>query len=116
MKGLTIIIATKDRCNLLKGCVGSLISEHKKNNIDFEIIVMDQSDLKCVLDENENVKYVNTKSVGKTKVLNEAVNNAVYEYVGIIDDDCLVEDDWVSNMFNEICYPPYKEGRYENID
>lgn len=102
MKGLSIIIATKDRCNFLVECVSSIVSNHEKINFNFEITIMDQSDSACILNKNENIKYVNTEFVGKTKALNKAVNNANYEYIGIIDDDCLVEDDWISKMFNEI--------------
>lgn len=99
--GLSILLATKDRPDMVIRCVSSIIETSTHESI-FEIIILDQSSNPQNEIRDHRVRYAHQPEIGKCRALNIGVSISKYEYMAVIDDDCVVESNWVLKMYTAI--------------
>jgi len=97
---LSVIIATRDRTKLINNCLNSILSN---TFTTYEILIIDQSkvdDLPKKINSPipKRVKYFRLKDVGKSKSLNFGLQKSRGEIIVFIDDDCIVDKDWLENI------------------
>lgn len=104
---LSILIATCNRPEMLAACIRSLLIQ--KSRISYEIIILDQSDIKkrCPSFPDEpRVKVVSCDFSNKSRALNHGVNLASSDYIAIIDDDCIAQEQWIESMHYALLSKP----------
>lgn len=89
---ITVVIATRDRPDALRLCVGSILNNRHDS---FEVVVVDQSKRPCDLGRDRRLRHVVTGSRGKSAALNEGLDLARGSLVAFTDDDCTVPVDWL---------------------
>lgn len=99
--GLSILLATKDREEMVKRCVLSLINSSTPG-LNFEILVLDQSNNSKNEFYDSRVHIIKLNKLGKCNALNTGVSLCKYEHITVIDDDCIVESNWISKMYLSI--------------
>ena len=96
---LLIIIPTFQRPELLKSCLDSVCSQLALN---VNVLVVDQSsdDASCVICEQySQVKYIHADYQNKSKAINEGISKSNDDIVSIIDDDTILDENWVTAVF-----------------
>ena len=100
---LSIVIATKNRFNDIIKCIESIFTQTLPPD---EIIIVDASDteeLKSKIREFKSVKtkfeYIHTKA-GMTYQWNIGVKNSCGDIVFILDDDTILEKDFIKEIIN----------------
>ena len=102
---ISVIIATRNRADMLKNCLNFLADQIKKPD---EVIVIDNnskdSTKKVVSNFNKKlpIKYIFEPKVGIPIARNTGIKNARYDIIAFIDDDCVVDKGWVKNLLNTI--------------
>ncbi|MCB9813401.1 MAG: glycosyltransferase family 2 protein [Pseudomonadales bacterium] len=107
MVHLSIVIVTKNRALELSHCLGSLLSN---SLLPKEIIVIDNNSnddtkqllMNMIVNVNIAVKYINTKSIGYPKIYNRGLKEAKGNWVAFIDDDCVADINWISEILSSI--------------
>ena len=96
---LSLIICTYNRCNLLKGCIESILFQLKEET---ELIIIDNNskDLtekitKQFCRKNTNIKYFEETKKGLSHARNRGVVEAKSDWVLFLDDDVIVFEDFV---------------------
>lgn len=95
---ISVIIAAKGECKHLIACVESILA----NDFDsFDIIVADDGINTSVLEKLEtySVRVLKNPSSGPSSARNYAVNNTDAVLVAFIDDDCIAEKKWLSELY-----------------
>jgi GT2 family glycosyltransferase len=103
---ISIIIATKNRCESLKELLDSLAALRGLERIRPEIIVGDNDsvDQTGVLLKQRSgncpvpLKTMNVTRPGKSAVLNEAMGSAGGEILAFLDDDVVVAETWLEAL------------------
>jgi len=104
-KDLTIVIVTKNRPEMLFRILNSLVSQKNK---DFEVIIVDNDNLKSgfviykYFLESLNISYYSVIKQGVPFVRNKALEVVKTDYLAFIDDDCVVQRSWVNNAYKII--------------
>ncbi len=105
-KGVSIIICTYNRSELLSSCLDSFIQQSTSLPIHIEFIVVDNNssdDTEQVVDAYRskilNLKYIREEKVGLSYARNSGIDEAEYEWVCYVDDDAKVYADFVERMF-----------------
>jgi glycosyltransferase involved in cell wall biosynthesis len=98
--GVSVIVVTKNRPNLLDNCVKSLaLNTHSA----YEIIVIDQGNkypAQSVCKKySSKVRYFHQSSTGHTKGRNLGIQYARYSILSFTDDDCVVSRNWVTTVY-----------------
>jgi GT2 family glycosyltransferase len=102
----TIIVATKDRCHLLKDLLDSLRKLQGLRHLQPQIIVGDNlsQDRSWSLLEKEcagfptRLEILKVGTPGKCAVLNQAIRRATGDVLAFLDDDVVVERLWLEEM------------------
>ena len=98
---VSVLVCTRDRPEPLTRAVYSLLATE---GVDFELIVIDQSDglqseqALADLIGDPCLSYSRSRSRGKGAALNEGVQKAHGEIIVCTDDDCEASADWVAGM------------------
>jgi len=95
---LSVVIPTRNRCNLLERAIESV---QKQEGVKLEIIIINDASndntrifLENLSHQYTNVKYINnTIAVGGSKARNFGINIATGHYIAFLDDD----DVWLPN-------------------
>lgn len=99
MKGVTIIIPTKNSGDYLENCLKSIenLNYPKKN---LEVIVVDgySKDNTCKIAEKYGCKIVYENVGTRAGACNLAIADVSNEYVAFTDADCVVPKDWLENL------------------
>lgn len=99
MPAICVVIPTRDRGDTILVAIKSLLRNSYGN---FTIVVIDQSFDTVTRDAvarfGEQVEYFRSDLKGVAIARNLGVQHAGCEYIGFIDDDCEVADDWVAQM------------------
>ena len=110
-KQLSIIVISYNRRELLKRCLGSILNLSTK--IDFEVIVVDQSSEDGSIglveeymkkDRHFRLDIFPKKSLNAKR--NRGLKLAQSPIVGFVDDDCVLDKDWVN-----VCFEAFKKDR-----
>jgi glycosyltransferase involved in cell wall biosynthesis len=96
---LTVVIPTRDRPELLDGCLSSLRKAIRDTD---EVIVCDSASRGGAavreVAERHGVRYVRTDIPGASRARNLGWQNASNEIVAFMDDDVRVSESWVDTM------------------
>lgn len=106
-KKVIAVIVTYNRKELLKECINALLDQDYKN---CDILIVDNASIdgtqKYISKElsNKKVHYVNTGSnLGGAGGFNYGIKEAYkmgYDYIWIMDDDCIVHNDSLTQLLN----------------
>lgn len=100
-KDISIIIATKDRKQMLDDCILSLL--RNTTNLNFEIVVLDQSTSIMELSiPDERIRKVYCDFQNKSRALNLGVGLSRSDFIAVIDDDCIAGKKWINSMYLNI--------------
>lgn len=118
-KKISIIIITLDRANLLKKCLKSLAKQAKMPD---EVIVVDSSltdDTKKVVKKFKPVfpdlKYIFEPKQGVSVARNTGLRNAHEDLIAFVDDDCIVDKNWIKNLIEFLNNHPEADVIYSKI-
>ena len=99
---ISILIATRNRPQDLIPCVKSLLAQDYPN---YEIVIFDQSvtdeaqqATRAAYGNPENLRYIRSETIGKSKALNGLVAAAQGEIFAFTDDDTEAPPDWLSSI------------------
>ncbi len=96
---LTVAICTKDRTDNLERCLNSLLQLEQST---LEILVVDNapsdSQTKDLVSELINVRYTCEPKPGLDFARNRAINEAKGETIAFIDDDVVVDRNWLAGI------------------
>jgi glycosyltransferase involved in cell wall biosynthesis len=102
---LTVAICTKDRTENLARCLQSLLKLQKPNSEGsprFEILVVDNApsdeQTKVLVSSLQNVHYVQEPKPGLDFARNRALNEATGELLAFLDDDVVVDRNWIDGL------------------
>ena len=106
---ISLIICTLNRNQDLKELLECLLTQKTDNMFEYEIVVVDNNssdDTKKVIDVlmprfNGKLRYFLETRKGKPFCINTGIAQAKGEVLGFTDDDCLVENDYLSTIYNE---------------
>lgn len=105
---VTIVVCTRDRAIHLSDCLSSIL---RNSFPSFELLVVDQSsnDESRLLVESlsdQRLRYISTDTQGVSKSRNLAIEESKGKIILSTDDDCIVTEDWISNMLQQLdAYP-----------
>jgi len=101
---LSIIIVTRNRAEMLRKCLDSLVRQTKKPD---EVLAVDNNSN----DSTKNVigsfrkrlaiKYIFEPRVGIPIARNTGIKSARYDIIAFIDDDCVADGKYVRNILDE---------------
>jgi GT2 family glycosyltransferase len=100
----TILVPTRNRPNLVAGCVQSILRQH---NPECELLVLDQSDDRRTRDvvkaagAPERVRCIAAPGRGRSRALNSGIGLARGNWVVMTDDDCEARPDWLGALVLE---------------
>lgn len=105
---LTIILCTFNRANNLKDCVERVSNQQGMDGIDWEILIVDNNstdstseiarELKNI--HTINIRYVFEPEQGLSYARNRGINSTDSRYLVFIDDDILVEPQWLHAIYS----------------
>ncbi len=109
---ISIIIATYNRCISLDKTLESLSLLRMPDNIKLEVIIADNNssdNTRSVVEKyrslfGDKIKYLFELRQGRTYALASAIRMSSGDIIATTDDDCIVDQDWLSAMtkvFNE---------------
>ena len=105
---ITVIIPTKNRCELIRELLDSLEKLRGLTRIQPNIIVGDNasSDSTPKIVEMRKTSFptelilLNVSSPGKSAVLNQAIRRSTGEVLAFLDDDVVVDSSWLEEIEN----------------
>jgi GT2 family glycosyltransferase len=99
---ISVCINTKNRHLKLADCVNGILKNELKN---LEIIIIDQSSDKNSIRRNKalakncNLRYFQNKERGVGMAKNAAIKHARGNILIFTDDDCIVDNHWLKNIY-----------------
>lgn len=105
MPKISVVIATCNRINNLKSCLGSCL-EQKATTEDFEIIVVNDGSVDGTaeflqsMSANDMFRFVNQSNAGVAVARNVGIGIAASGIIAFTDDDCIVPPDWIETILN----------------
>lgn len=110
MSGISVAIATRDRPDLLRGCLASLREGELR---PAEVVVADQSEgpetrevVAAAADAALPVRYVRARTGGLGAAQNDAVAATTTPLVAVLDDDCVADRRWLAEIVRAFGTPP----------
>jgi len=107
---VSVIVCTRDR---IDGITAAVRSIQRCRFVDFELLIIDQSDhddteraLANICEVDPRVRYVRRRVPGKPGALNEAFRLARGSYLLLTDDDCEVGENWVDAFLDVFAADP----------
>ena len=93
MVEVTVVICTRNRPTMVHRLLDAL---ERQTDRDFEVVVVDQSDVDdLTLDARAGVRVVRGSGVGVSKARNAGLRATTTPWMLTIDDDCVPAPDWV---------------------
>ncbi len=104
MVKISVIIATYNRCEILKNTLDSLLTQECDGGLDWEVIVVDNNSndrTKEIIGSymsmfNGRLRYIYEPKQGKSFALNTAINESKGEIIAFTDDDVVIDKNWLS--------------------
>jgi glycosyltransferase involved in cell wall biosynthesis len=115
-KNLSIIIPTRDRCQILRGLLDSIKGLRSLNSIQPELIVADNGskDETWTMLQQATREFsipfvtISVSRPGKSAAVNEAIRAASGEFLAFLDDDVVLDSGWLEavwGFFEDRTYP-----------
>lgn len=103
---ISVIIATRNRAQLLKDALQSLFKQERDGAFDFEIIVVDNNSTddtkevvaRCAAQFNGKLTYLFEPERGKSAAVNHGIKKAAGSVIAFTDDDVDVDKRWLINI------------------
>jgi len=103
---LSVVMCTFNRCNRLEDVIGSVCCQNKSFNFAYELIVVDNNSKddtasvvqSCIKKFGNHIVLVYEKKRGLSNARNKGVNVARGEIIAFIDDDVVLDKDWMLNL------------------
>lgn len=102
---ISFCITTYNRLTDLKKAVNSVLDQNGLENIDYELLVSDDSNndetekyVLALSSENANVRYLKNKNKGQFNNLNNVSSHAKYDWIVFLHDDDVLEKDYLSSV------------------
>lgn len=100
MRTLTMSVCTRNRAGYARRAIAGLEAQSDR---DFELIVADQSDdevpgLTQRPRTSHGLTVLRDTGRGLSRARNAVLATATTEWVAFVDDDCLVDEDWVAQL------------------
>jgi len=108
MRILSVIIPTNNRPNYLHKCLKSIL---RQTTLPMEVIVIDTSSgieskeiFEKLFKNRRSVKayYIKKSDVGSSTARNEGIHFAHSKYLVFLDDDCIPNKHWISEIYKAI--------------
>ncbi|MDD5255212.1 MAG: glycosyltransferase family 2 protein [Candidatus Omnitrophica bacterium] len=107
---ISIIICTYNRCAILKKALASLRDLQPVTGQDHEIIVVDNNSQDDTRQATEalipqfggKLRYVFEPRLGVSAARNKGIKESVGDIVAFIDDDCVVTEDWLMQLYDTL--------------
>jgi MoaA/NifB/PqqE/SkfB family radical SAM enzyme len=105
---ISIVVPTYHRPQLLSKCLSSIIDQAYPKE-KFEVIVVDDGsnkETKVIVEEfknttGTNLRYVAQDRKGPAAARNLGAKLASSPIIGFVDDDCILDNNWISRMVSE---------------
>lgn len=112
-KKVSVMIVTRNRADLLRKCLESLIKQTTKA---YEIIVIDnnsEDNTKDIYNNFNNqipLSYAIEKNIGASYARNKGLTLAKGDIIASIDDDCIANKEWISSIIKHFTTYPNSVG------
>lgn len=105
---VSIVICTYNRCESLKITLESLLKQDADDRIYWRVLIVDNNST----DQTKNVvesfmkrfdgrlKYFLETQRGISYARNRGIKEALGEFIAFTDDDCVIDKNWVSNLYD----------------
>jgi len=105
---ISIIVCTFNRCHHLIALLNSLERSICQHDLAWEILVVDNNSSdntrylinNFIANTSINVRYLFEAKQGKPNALNAGIAAATGNILAFTDDDCIVDGNWISCIFN----------------
>ncbi len=126
--GISVVICTYNREQLLPGCLESLANQGVNKDL-YEVLIIDNNSSDNTrevanefIEKNSNFRSLFEKKQGLSHARNLGLKEAKADYVGFIDDDARLREDWIEealkiineknpDIFGGPAYPIFKNGK-----
>lgn len=113
-KNISVIICTFNRCDSLRLVLADLRNQVLPPNVSYEVLVVDNNssdETKAVVEDAIEstpglFRYHFEEQQGKTYALNSGIENACGKILVFTDDDVVIPDDWLKNIFQAVTIHP----------
>ncbi len=103
---VSIVICTYNRKDLLKDCLNSIFSANYPSSL-YEVIVVDGGSTDGTIDLRKdfpNIRFIVESRSGLAHARNKGASLARGSIVAYVDDDCVVDRDWLRNLVKGLKY------------
>lgn len=112
---ITVILCTYNRCSSLKTALGSVALSQLPPSVSWEVLVVDNNSTDQTREVVERFasqypgrfRYMFEARPGKSNALNAALQNTNADVLAFMDDDVLVEPDWLHLLTSIFESPEY---------
>lgn len=118
---LSIIVVTRNRAEMLKNCLNSLVRQTKKPD---EVLAVDNNSndntekMVDIFKKKLRIKYIFEPRIGIPIARNTGIKNSKHDVIAFIDDDCVADKNWITRIFIAHKYYPKTliiQGRTHNL-
>jgi glycosyltransferase involved in cell wall biosynthesis len=104
---ITVIICTYNRCDCLKDILNCLLLQKTDKNFDYEVVIVDNNSKDKTKEIAESfifqfqgrLRYFFEGKQGKPHALNLGIKEAKGDIIVSTDDDCILEENYLINIF-----------------
>jgi len=107
---LTVAICTRNRTELLAGCLRSLLALRSAGQPDFDVLVVDNDPpdgtTEALIASLPGVRYVREPRAGLDFARNRALAVSGSEFIAYLDDDVVVDHGWLGGLDEALAENP----------
>lgn len=109
---VTVAICTRDRSDSLRRTLVRLGQMHVLPGLSWELIIVDNGSTDDTADVARSfsttlpIRYLREDAPGLANARNAALRNARGDVIAFTDDDCLVDDEWLTTLYRSFTADP----------
>jgi glucosyl-dolichyl phosphate glucuronosyltransferase len=100
----SVIVCTFNRCDLLEGCLASLVAQNLSPS-EYEVVVVDNGStdkthgvVERWMNRAENIRFESEPATGLSRARNAGIRRAKGEVVAFLDDDAVATERWLGAL------------------